>query len=506
MIDQHASLWEKFLKKGFWLYLFSFIIAPIWYIIKIVISWEISVSELGILYGIISLITLLSAYNDLGMSESINYFLPKFITEKRYDKVKTMLTFAFLTQITTGLTIAFFFFFWADFIANNYFKSSEAVQTLKVFAFYFLGINIFQVLAIFFMAVQNTFANKMSELIRMVFTLFSVLVVFFLDIWNLENYSYSWIIWLYIWILSSVWFFYLKYYKKYLKDEKILWDKILFKKIFSYALVVFIWAQAGTILGQIDMQMIIYLLGTQDAGYYTNYLSIISIPFMLIWPIFAFLFPVFSELHGKWEIEKIKLTKKIFIKVFLAVGLMFNIFFFVFAEKIAFILFWEKYLTSWIILQYSVLFLVFNFLLQINFNIMAGIWKITDRVKILAIAIIFNAILNIIFIRWIWVAWAALTTGFGWILIFMLSELFLWKKYRVIFDFQSLLKNLLFLGAWGGMLYYFWIWFFENLSRWQSFGILFLFSIIWFLFFIGTNFWMFKDFILEVKKIRWKKN
>jgi hypothetical protein len=50
MIDQHSSLAEKFLKKGFWLYLFSFIIAPIGYVIKIVISGELTVSEVGILY------------------------------------------------------------------------------------------------------------------------------------------------------------------------------------------------------------------------------------------------------------------------------------------------------------------------------------------------------------------------------------------------------------------------------------------------------------------------
>ncbi len=505
MIEQHKTLSEKFLKKGFWLYLFSFIIAPIWYIIKIIISGEISVSELGILYWIISLITLVSAYNDLGMSESINYFLPKFVTKKRYDKVKTILVFAFLAQMISWISIALFFFFWADFIAKAYFKSLEAAKILKVFAFYFLWINIFQILSIFFMSTQNTFANKVSEFIRMTFILICVLLVYFLDLWNLENYSYTWIIWLYIWIIFTVGLFYFKYYKKYLKNEKILWNKTLFKEIFSYALFVFIWVQAGTILSQIDMQMIIYLLGTEKAWYYTNYLSIITIPFMLIWPVFAFLFPVFSELYWKWEIKKIKLTKKIFVKVFLAIWLMFNIFFFVFAEKITFILFWEKYLTSGIILKYSILFLIFNFLLQINFNIMAGIWKIKERVKILAIAIVFNTILNIVFIKLLWVAWAALATAFGWILIFTLSEIFLWKKYKVNFDFWNFLKNIVFLGIFGILFYFFWMGFFENLDRWQSFWVLFLFSIIWFWFFALINYSMFRGFILEIKRLKWKK-
>jgi hypothetical protein len=50
MIDKHNSLAEKFLKKGFWLYLFSFIVAPIGYIIKIILSIDLTVSEIGILY------------------------------------------------------------------------------------------------------------------------------------------------------------------------------------------------------------------------------------------------------------------------------------------------------------------------------------------------------------------------------------------------------------------------------------------------------------------------
>jgi len=283
MIDQHKTLSEKFLKKGFWLYLFSFIIAPIWYIIKIIISWNIEIHELWILYWIISLITLLSSFNDFGMTESLMHFLPKYITEKKYDKAKSLLVYAFIAQTITWILIASFFFFAADYIALNYFKSEEAIWALKIFAFFFLWINIFQIITVFFTAIQNTFYSKILEFIRMWFILISILVIFFLDLWNLVNFSYSWLIWLYIWLLFSVIIFYTKYYKKYLSDTKIIWSKKLFKKVFSYAIVVFVWAQAATILSQMDMQMIIYMLDTKQAWFYSNYLSIITIPFMIIW-------------------------------------------------------------------------------------------------------------------------------------------------------------------------------------------------------------------------------
>ncbi|MBS9775351.1 polysaccharide biosynthesis C-terminal domain-containing protein [Candidatus Gracilibacteria bacterium] len=355
------------------------------------------------------------------------------------------------------------------------------------------------------MAVQNTFANKISEFIRMIFILFSVLGIYFLNIGTLENYSFAWLIGLYIGIFFIIGLFYKKYYKTYLKNEKILWNKKLFKEIFLYAIVVCLGAQAGTLLSQMDMQMVTYFLGTQDAGYYTNYVSIISIPFMLIGPIFAFLFPVVSELHSQGASQKIQDVKKFFVKIFLAIGLMFNIFFFVFAREIAFILFGERYLISGQILQFSILFLIFNFLLQINFNIMAGVGKVKERVKILLIAIAFNAIGNFVFIHWIGVAGAALATAFGWVLIFVLSEIFLGKEYKILLDFKNLFKNIVLLGVGGFLFHFFGIPFFENLTRFESFGLLFLFSLIWFGFFVGINYSMFKSFILEVKKLKGKK-
>ncbi|MCD5382956.1 hypothetical protein LR002_02435, partial [Candidatus Gracilibacteria bacterium] len=133
MIDQHKSLSEKFLKKGFWLYFFSFIIAPTGYIVKILVSDSLSVSDVGLLYGILSFVGLISMYNDFGLTESLQYFLPKFITEKKYDKVKTILFYTFAIQMITGIFIAYGLFFGADFLANHYFHNEKAVIILKIF-------------------------------------------------------------------------------------------------------------------------------------------------------------------------------------------------------------------------------------------------------------------------------------------------------------------------------------------------------------------------------------
>lgn len=501
MIEQHATLAEKFLKKGIWLYLFSFLIGPIWYVIKIIVSNELTVNEIWILYGVISLVTMIWAYNDLWMTESLKHFIPRFITEKRYDKIQNILCYAFLIQFITGFIIAWILFFWSNYIANVYFQSPEAIYILKVFSIFFIGINIFQILHTFFISIQNTFFSKWIEFIRILFVMISVIIIFISDASSLGNYSISWIVWLYLGVFITIILFYKKYYSKYLQHEKLYFDTQLFWEVAKYALYVFIWAGAWVILSQIDMQMIIYILGTEDAGYYTNYLSIIGIPFIIIGPILGFLFPVFSEMYSKREFHKIKMVKEIFVKNFILIWIMFNIFFFIFAKYIAYTLFWEKFIPSWMILQYSILFLVFLFLFQINFNILAGTWQVKKRVQITLCAILFNFIMNIILIKQIWVNWAALATWLWWIFIYLSSEIFLGKQYRISFDSINILKNIILMW---------WLWYIihvyiEHLFLWASRAISFFIIsacfVLWSIIFIIINYKQSIYFVREIQNI-----
>ena len=505
MIDQHKSLSEKFLKKGFWLYFFSFIIAPTWYIIKILISDSLSVSDVWLLYWILSFVWLISIYNDLWLTESLSYFLPKFITEKKYDKVKTLMFYTFSVQMITWILVAIWLYFWADFLAENYFKNENAAIILKIFTVYFIWTNILQIITAFFRSVQDTFSDKFVNFLKMLSVTCFTAYFYFTDLKSVENFSLTWIYWLYFWILISLIIFYNKYYKKYLSSEKIFFSWDFFKKILNYAFFVFIWAQAWVILWQMDMQMVIYLLWTEWAWYYTNYLSMIWIPFLLIWPIFWLLFPVFAEMSAKNDIKKIKLTKEIFFKIFIWIWLAFNILMFVLAWNITYTLFWEKFLTSWIILQYSVLFLIFNYLLQINFNILAWIWRIKTRVKILWIALIFNFFGNLFLIKTIWVQGAALATWLWWVLIFILSEIALWKNFRVKIDLKYLFKNLFSMWILWYILFFYQekiFWMFWNILRLWSFWMIILIWIIWFLIFWLVNFRELKIFYWEVKKLR----
>ena len=52
-IQQDIPLKEKLIKKGFWLYFLSFIMAPTGYLIKMMISRTLSVEDIGLFYSVV---------------------------------------------------------------------------------------------------------------------------------------------------------------------------------------------------------------------------------------------------------------------------------------------------------------------------------------------------------------------------------------------------------------------------------------------------------------------
>ena len=109
MSDQHY--FSHLLRKNLWIYFFSFLIAPTGYIVKIVISHSVSIEELGTLYAAMSLMTILSSYNDFGTTESLSYFLPGYIHDRDVKKITSAFSVALFTNFITSTLLSVLLFF-----------------------------------------------------------------------------------------------------------------------------------------------------------------------------------------------------------------------------------------------------------------------------------------------------------------------------------------------------------------------------------------------------------
>lgn len=439
------SLSKKLIKKWFWLYFFWYLAAPVWYITRLIISNSpnVSVSDFWLMYGIISFITLLYTYNDLWLTESLQFFLPRFNIHKEYNNIKTAIWFSLATEITTWIMISIGLRFWSNRLSIHYFHDENASTILKYFCFYFIWTNVLQVLQSIFRAFQKTFEYQLSEFIKAASILVFTTICFFLD-GDIESYSLCRIIWLGITIIITR-FLYKKYRKPLMRWFFCL-KKFIIKDYVKYALRAFIWIWIWGLFWQIILQMVIFFLWSESAWYYSNFLSLFSIWVTIIWPIISLIFPIASELYEKDNKDKLWQLISYFYNYFSIIILSFSILFIIFGTEISTILFWIHYLASWILLQYIGIFLPFNLLASFNYGVLSGIGKVKERVIITCLSCILTIILWYIGIKNFGILWAGfafwLSNVFNWALSFILLKK---QRYSLSFKWEFSIKNIILL-------------------------------------------------------------
>ncbi len=482
-------LWEKLIKKGFWLYFFAYLIAPAGYIVKVLVSNSLSVEDVGILYTIVSLLWLLNVYNDLGLTESLQYFLPRYRIKKQYNYIKTSIYISLSMQMLTAGVIATFLRLGAPWLAENYFHSESSIVILRYFCFFFLGINLFQTMQSIFVAFQNTFDYQFIDFIRMRSIVGFTIFFFFTWRQSIEWYSLNRILWLAVGIVFSYIIFHKKYKKRLLQGDFVR-ERPMLREYMKYALRCFLWSNISSLFGQIIQQLVIIIIWPESAWYYTNFLSLFSMWFFIIWPILWLIFPIVSELINKKDTIKLSWLFNFFYTYFSVFSFTLAIILLFLWKEIALIVFWTKFLFSGALISIAAIFIVFNILQGFNFSVLAGMGKIKERVKIMAISTLFVIVTALLFIHMFWIYWAIIGFCLGQLLLFILSYIILDKQIKITIDWYFVIKNIVFASLLGILIWYFksTIFIFDDLLRYNNLWKL-MFILIGFYILIGIFNW-----------------
>lgn len=502
---EDETLSQKLVKKWFWLYFFSLLMWPAGYLIKLMISnsWAVSVADIGVLYSIISLVGFLNVYNDLGLTESLQYFLPRYRVKKQYNNIKTTIRLSFLAQFITAIVIAVILWFGADWLAAHYFQSEAAAQILRFFCFYFLGINLFQTLQSIFIAFQKTFDYQLVEFIKIWWVVGFTALIFFSDKQSITWYALTWLIGLAIWILVAIILYKKKYHRSLMQGE-FVYDKPVLKEYVQYALRAFLGLNAGVVFFQLTQQLIILVLGPEAAGYYTNFSSLMNISAIIIWPIIGLIFPMVSELTSKKDDHKIRLLFHFFYTYFFIVALSMAAILITLWPEIAVILFGERFLLSWQLLVAWGIFSVIIILTNFNFSVLAGMWKIKERVKMMAISVGFLFIVTLIGM-YVWqLYWAVIWFWLAYLLLGVLSLVLLRKDVIISVWWKFVIKNIVLLVVLGVVLWVIkWgVFVLDDTMRWANLWKLVVIVLLFYAIFVGFNYKEFGVLSWEVKKLR----
>lgn len=438
------TLSQKLIKRWFWLYFFWYLTAPLWYLVRLFVSNspEVSVADFWVMYSIVSLVTFLYTYNDLWLTESLKFFIPRFYIKKEYNNIKTTVWLSLWVQILTWIIIAAWLWFWSNWLSIHYFHSEHAWVILKYFCAYFFLNNIFQVLQTIFYSFQRTFETQFITFIQRISILLFTIFCFFWGKGNIERYSLSWILWIWIWTIVA--FLLYRRYRWNIMQWEFKWNKIILNKYIKYALWAFIGSGIGTLFGQIIQQMVLYFLWAENAWYYSNFLGLFFIWTSVIWPIIWLIFPIVSELIEKNDNHKLWLLYSFFYSYFPIFILSFSTLFIVLGPEISIALFGKEYLTSGILLSQIWIFLLFSLLSSFNYNVLAWMWKVKERVYITLIACILTIFTTYILIKsygiyWAWLAFWLSNIYTWWLSLFLLKK----EKYSLKFNWKFIIRNIL---------------------------------------------------------------
>lgn len=398
IILPEEPLKKKLLRNGFRLYFFAFLAAPAWYIVKIIVAHQISVEDIWVFYSIMGIIGIVSTYNDLWLTEALQYYLPHYLIDKKYDEAKTIIVFTWVMQFVSGIIIWWGLYFLAPYLSKTYFSTPDALPILRFFCIYFLINNLFQVLQSIFISIQNVKRSQWIEAVRMRSVVLFTLLASLASNLTLYTFTYSRFWWLVICIIVAA-FGIKKHFWEILKNSKVIIRKDTLKKQWVYGFRVMLWLGAWMLLGQINQLLAQYWLWSKIAWYWTYYLSFYSIIYVFTSPFINYLFPLFNELYKKKQHDKVKILHRL---LFIGVGifsLIATVIAYFFSEKVATLLFGPNFTYVWTMFSYFSPFIFTLPLIWILYQDIASRGFVKERFYAILLALSINVLASWRFIK-----------------------------------------------------------------------------------------------------------
>jgi len=395
------------------LYLFTYLMAPLGYLVKIMTAQILSVEDFGMLYALIGLIGLLGAYNDLGLTEALLHFLPKLTQPQQHRKRLGLMILASIAQITTSILLSALMIRWSSWLISNYLCASSCSPDLMTrlpvilgrFGGYFLFLNIGQVINTVLLTHHDTLWSQWLGRLRL-----CVIVMGTIRLRRGGQATMTWLV--IVWILGFfaqilLWAYrLLTQYKDFfvapahlITSDTKRRDPYLTKSFVSYGIQSLLGMNAWSILGSIDQQTILYFLGASTAWLMSVYLSINQIPTLLLGPVLWFVLPLVSTRWAGNNRQGITTLVSLFSTIFLIAGTWLAVFMVIMADHIILALFWHDFLATKYFLYRGAWITPIILINQLLLATMAGIGRIKERNIILIISMLIAIWGNLVLVQ-----------------------------------------------------------------------------------------------------------
>ncbi len=398
------------------------------YLIRILFARELTVSEYGLFYAVYALIFFFAPFRDLGLTESMLFYVNKYLVKRDKKRIKEVVLISLIPQLILGVILSIVFILSSHFLAVHYFKNILAQKVIIILSILFSFQTLYPTATNLFNALHEFTKSKLLDLLSKIFILlFAYILIKFIPKVLIPAASYL----LGYAVLSVLAIILLLKENYFFLKEKTIFERILVKKMFNYALPILFSTGAGIILGYSDMILLTYLKGVEFVGLYNIALPCLNAIILLLIPLSHVLFPIISRSYHSKDHKRIKSILKLIYDNLLIFTLPLGLMFFAFAPLIIKVLFGVKYVAASNALRIFSLFFIFMAVRSINFSIIAGIGKPKERSIILYYGAGFNVLMDLLLIPKFGISGAAFATGLGYLLMAYLTFRLINKYYPV---------------------------------------------------------------------------
>lgn len=395
-MDEFLPLTKRIIKGGSVILLFSVLLAPVGYFIRVLYSQTLTIDSYGLFYAALGLFTLITTYNALGFGYSVTYFLPKYIKKKNYSTCWNIYVYCQIIEVITAILISLLLIALAPWLAENYFKVQGINNLIYIFCLFLIVDSFLNGVIRLFMGLQQEKYYSSIHLISLSLILLFSLLFFFSNKISVTTYALAWTG---AYLLSAVIYNFILYRNfGYLTKNKIRWDKPLFKKMFAFAVPALATTTISSLIIYSDIFFLTLFRGVKDVGIYNIILPIVSISTIFLYPLGNFIFPLVSHLMEK-ERRQIEYLLGVLLKIIPFAGMYFGLFIAMFPSAPVALLFGQKWVglveNPMIILSFGyIAFLLFYYLAII----VSGMGKVNERLKISIWIALINIILSAFFV------------------------------------------------------------------------------------------------------------
>lgn len=416
---------------------FAFFIS---YLFRIVLAKNLTVTEVGIFYSVLSFLSLFSLFQDFGIPSSLVKYISEFNVNNEKTKIKSIIMIALIILYSSTILIGLIIIFFSNFIAIHFFHNPSISIFIKLCAISIILSPIMNIFKAIFQSYHESFYYALMD-----FSQSSLLLILTLIFIHKGIGVYSPFLG-YIFMYAVAIIFYIIFIKKIFPDfwkTKFIFDKELRDNLLKFSLMLSLTSAASMFFGYVDTVILTYFRGPYDVAVYNMGYSTIKVFWSVSSTMTIILLPLSSEMWAKKQFDLLKDGIKYLYKYSFIIIIPTSLVFLIYPEFILTLLFGSEYIQGAIILRLLGIGTIFFTIFQINIAIFTGIGKPNEITKIMLIAAIINLTGCLILIPKYGITGATISTFVSFLFLSLISFFKLKKEIKLIFDFKELVLILI---------------------------------------------------------------